>query len=92
MSNEEYWMIHERGEEFRRKRILFLFPTRKPPHDSLCFGWPDLILMEALDEKQKRGRLIPNYDSYMHFSKMFTDEFKTKDIPNWRKNNLEEDK
>lgn len=29
----------------------------------------------------------PNYDSYIHFSKMFTDEFKTKDIPNWRKIN-----
>lgn len=110
MSNEEYWIVHERGEEFRRKRILFVFPTRKPPHDSLCFGWPDLILMEALDEKQKRGRLIPtsnaspnkklvgylaaplppmegtpSYDSYMHFKKMFTDECKTKDIPNWRK-------
>lgn len=58
MSNEEYWTIHERGEEFRRKRILFVYPTRKPPHDSLCFGWPDLMLMEALNEKQKRGRLI----------------------------------
>lgn len=34
----------------------------------------------------------PNYDSYMHFSKMFTDELKMKDIPNWRKINLEEDK
>lgn len=30
---------------------------------------------------------IPSYDSYMHFKKMFTDEFKTKDIPNWRKIN-----
>lgn len=27
----------------------------------------------------------PSYDSYMHFKKMFTDECKTKDIPNWRK-------
>ena len=58
MSNEEYWMIHEKGKEFRRKRILLIYPIRIPPHDRLCFGWPDLMLMEALDEKQKRGRLI----------------------------------
>ena len=56
-SNEEYWMIHERGEEFRRKRILFVYPTRKLPHDSLCFGWPDVMLIEALDEKQKAWKI-----------------------------------
>lgn len=112
MSNEEYWIVHERGEEFRRKRILFVYPTRKLLHDSLCFGWPDVMLIEALDEKQKLGRLIPtsnasqdkkfvgylaaplppidaipSYDSYIHFKKMFTDECKAKDIPNWRKIN-----
>ena len=61
MSNEEYWMVHvvyEKREEFRRKRILLPYPTRKPPHDSIFFEWPDVILMDRLDEKQKRGRLI----------------------------------
>lgn len=29
----------------------------------------------------------PNCYSYTHFKKMFTDECKTKDIPNWRKIN-----
>lgn len=61
MSNEEYWKIHvvyEKREEFRRKHILLAYPTRKPPHDGICFEYPDVILMESLDEKQKRGRLI----------------------------------
>lgn len=58
MSNEEYWMAHEFGEKCRREYILLLLPTRNPPNDSLCFRWPNLISMDVLDEKQKRGRLI----------------------------------
>ena len=61
MSNEEYWKIHvvyEKREEFRRKHILLAYPTHKPPHDGIRFEYPDVMLIEALDEKQKRGRLI----------------------------------
>ena len=61
MSNEEYWMVHvvyEKREEFRRKHILLAYPTRKPPYDCICFEYPDVMLMESLDEKQKCGRLI----------------------------------
>ena len=33
------------------------------------------------------GNTTPNYDSYMHFKKTFTDDCIAKDIPNWRKIN-----
>lgn len=47
----------------------------------------DKKLVGYLAASLPASNATPNNDSYMHFKKMFTDECKTKDIPNWRKIN-----
>jgi hypothetical protein len=47
----------------------------------------DKKLVGYLAASLPASNTTPNYDSHMHFKKMFTDECKTKDIPNWRKIN-----
>lgn len=46
----------------------------------------DKKLVGYLAASLPASNTTPNYDSYMHFKKMFTDECKTKkNIPSWRK-------
>lgn len=72
MSNEAYWILHEMGEEYRRK---YIFLTRGRHHlyclelrskfaewnsrpNKTYLGLPCYIFMEILNESQRRGRLI----------------------------------
>lgn len=72
MSNEGYWMLHEMGEEYRRK---YIFLTRGRHHlycselrskfaewnsrpNKTYLGLPCYIFVEILNESQRRGRLI----------------------------------
>lgn len=47
----------------------------------------DKKLVGYLAASLPSSNATPNYNSCMQFKKMFTDECKTKDIPNWRKIN-----
>lgn len=72
MSNEGYWMLHEMGEEYRRKYIflirglnhLYCSELRSKNaewnsrHNKPYLGLPCYIFMEILDKNQKHGRLI----------------------------------
>lgn len=69
MSNEEYWSIHEMGEAFFRKYMI-LEQARYNPYSDIqdinrrirtltCFSGKFYhLLMDALDGRQKQGRLI----------------------------------
>lgn len=69
MSNEEYWSIHEMGEAFTRNYTILEQAKYSPYSDIqdinrrirtlICFsGRMYLLLMGALDARQKQGRLI----------------------------------
>ena len=72
MSNEEYWILHEMGEEYRRKYIFLTrsrcygygsklrskFAEWNSRRNKTYLGLPCYILMEILDRNQKCGRLI----------------------------------
>lgn len=72
MSNEEYWIIHVMGEECRRKYIVTLqgrynlyssklrsaFIEQRLRGNINYHSLSCWLLIQALDKKQKRGRLI----------------------------------
>lgn len=72
MSNEGYWMIHEMGEEYRRKYIVTIKGRHNLYDSKLAYAFIDQrlkrsvnylslscwLLIQALDVVQKRGRLI----------------------------------
>lgn len=72
MSNEKYWIIHEIGEEHRRKYIVTIqgrynlyisqlrsaFIERRLKHNINYLSLSCWLLIQALDVDQKRGRLI----------------------------------
>lgn len=67
MSNEEYWMIHEMGEAILGSDDHFCsymgYKRDKLLKDQLVVSkrlmtMAYILLMDVLDEKQKRGRLI----------------------------------
>lgn len=72
MSNEDYWMIHEMGEEHRRKYIVTIQSRHNLYDSKLAYAFIEQrlkrnvnylslycwLFIQALDVKQKRGRLI----------------------------------